>query len=224
MQLVDDIRKLPLKERVIDYNDVKVKIMYMDNIDSIVNNMTEIDFGEDERFPYYLNIWESGTVLPSYFAGLETSAPFLNGKCVLELGAGTGVAGISLARFGAKVIFSDYEETSLELIKLNAEINDIRNYELLLADWRKFPDIHQNVDIVIASDVLYEKRHVIPLYSVFKKFIDKIDGFFISDPGRGYIDSFIGLARDDRMNVELVFEQPNKLSDLCSVKVYKITK
>jgi tetratricopeptide (TPR) repeat protein len=68
-------------------------------------------------------VWEAGIVLSRWLArGAAAGAPELATRRVLDLGAGTGVAGLAAASLGARVTLSDVEE-SLPLLRRNADAN-----------------------------------------------------------------------------------------------------
>lgn len=220
MSLSEKIEKLKLKSKVFELNTRDIIINYSDNLDGLFDEMTDEDFGEDERFPYYINIWESGPVLSKW---LLENVDNLDKMTAIELGSGTGVAGIALATSGCRVIFTDYEEYSVKLCRRNAEQNGITNSSYLVADWRKFPEINEKINIVLCSDLLYENKQVIPLFSVTKSFIKKGSTVYISDPGRGHIETYISLMNQDGMKTELLHEEKNPFTSLRNIKIYKIT-
>lgn len=219
MRLPDKYHQLELKNRIIRTKLRDIIIHYTDNIDSIVDSMSADDFGDDERFPYFLNIWDSGPVLSEY---IIQSYEDLKGKTVLELGSGTGVAGVVIATSGCRIIFSDYEEYSLELCRKNAVANGIKDFKTILGDWREFPDLSEKIDIVVCSDVLYEKKQVIPLSNIVKRFVLTGSTAYISDPGRGHIENFLDILKGADLKTELVYEHKNQVTDLRNIKVYKI--
>lgn len=201
--------------------DIEVELYQTASLDSIVDGMTEEEFGPDERFPYFLTTWDSGLELARYLIEEQKTVP-LAGKTVLELGSGTGISGIFAAKLGAKVIFSDYEEESLRLCESNALLNKIENYQLLTADWREFPSLNSQPDLVIGSDLLYEERQCQPLFETAASFIEKGIEFYLSDPGRDYIDKFLDLCRKRTFRLDTMKEYKNPVSKARNVKVYRI--
>jgi hypothetical protein len=67
-------------------------------------------------------VWDAAVVLSFYLCGLDVD---LCGKSVIELGAGTGLAGIVAARKGASVTLTELSE-ALPLIELNMARNDVQ--------------------------------------------------------------------------------------------------
>ncbi|KAK4472791.1 hypothetical protein MN116_004010 [Schistosoma mekongi] len=77
-----------------------------------------------------------------------------------ELGAGTGLCGITAALLGAlHVRFTDKDLTCLETLRLNAQLNGINNYDCILLDWNYPLDWSGGLfDVILASDCLYDKE------------------------------------------------------------------
>ena len=69
-----------------------------------------------------LRVWESGIVMARHYALMD--ARKFEGETVVELGSGTGIAGLAIAKYtqAAKVIFTDYKEPILDIIRDNIEL------------------------------------------------------------------------------------------------------
>jgi predicted nicotinamide N-methyase len=162
------------------------------NIDDLIDEIDDRSFNEDERLPYWTELWPSGVALAEYIIANTES---FTGKQVLELGSGLGLCGIAATKAGAEVLFSDYEPSSLGMVQLNFKRNFGHAPAVALIDWRQTP-LARKFDIVIASDILYEKRWLEPV----KRFISGTllpRGFaLIAEPGRSvarpFFESFAG--------------------------------
>ncbi|KAJ1996190.1 Protein-lysine N-methyltransferase efm6 [Coemansia spiralis] len=108
-------------------------------------------------------VWDAGLVLAKYL-DWQTSTGSLNlaGKTVLELGSGTGLVGITLARLQPDccVMLSDKEEL-LPLLERNIALNGLQtNLSAICLDWC-VPEHCSNVsftpDIILVSDGIWIK-------------------------------------------------------------------
>ncbi len=149
-------------------------------------------FLEDERLPYWSELWASSVALAEWCL----TAARLRGKRVLELGCGLGLAGIAAARAGATVVLTDYEEDAL----LFARYNALRNVpdsapRVLLFDWRR-PRISEEFDLVLGADILYERRHFLPLLEAFRVLLAPGGAVVMTDPDRSTGESFAQLAQE----------------------------
>eukprot|EP00440_Ansanella_granifera_P045524 gb/GFBE01049320.1/.p1 GENE.gb/GFBE01049320.1/~~gb/GFBE01049320.1/.p1 ORF type:complete len:258 (+),score=39.22 gb/GFBE01049320.1/:1-774(+) len=109
-------------------------------------------------------LWDAGVALSKYFAwrGQEQEGCW-RGRRVLELGAGTGVVGLTLGKLGASVTMTDNEPEVLSLLRRNAAANglgalaeDVR--ELNWSDPSTFVKPAVPFDAIVAADVLYSKK------------------------------------------------------------------
>ncbi|CAH0482514.1 unnamed protein product [Peronospora belbahrii] len=120
----------------------------------------------------------SGTRLwtGSYFLSrhLWRHPELVQGKRVLELGAGTGICSIVSSKLGAvKCLATDGDEAVVELLTKNVQVNMVEDVvttrSLFWGDepsaqtlLDEFPGAFTDIDIVLAGDVLY-KRELLPL-------------------------------------------------------------
>ncbi len=87
---------------------------------------------------------------PSDDSSLLLEATKYAGGDVLDLCAGSGIIGLNAAAKSRKVTLVDINKNALELIKENAEINNIKTYEVVRSDLfsnlggRKFDVIYMN--------------------------------------------------------------------------------
>eukprot|EP00435_Cladocopium_sp_Y103_P030429 s4433_g7.t1 len=111
-----------------------------------------------EKVLYGNLLWTGALALSKFFA-TASCAPRVQGRACLELGAGTGVVGLTLGRLGAAPVFiTDNEPELVTLMAKNIEANQlshcVQSCQLDWADGSTF--MQQMPDIVVAADVLYE--------------------------------------------------------------------
>ena len=220
---MDIITKYNLKENKYFYRGNEIKIFQTENIDSLLDKISDEQFDVDERFPYFVKVWDSGYNLAKYFIE-EFDKNLIRDKKYLELGSGSGIVGIALCLNGAKVVFSDYEIDSLSLCKINANANNITEVKLLSADWRNFPEVDTQIDYLIASDIFYENRFLLPLIDLTKRFLDKGTKFILSDPGREYCQLYLDCLNNDDYKVVLLKNYKNQENPVRDIRIYQIEK
>jgi predicted nicotinamide N-methyase len=106
---------------------------------------------ERDRLPYGVMLWPASIALAH---DVLSRADQLQGKRVLELGAGTGMPGIVAASLGAQVLQIDRNEVALHLCALNKERNRATSIDLRSAEWETFHS-DEKFDLILGSDVLY---------------------------------------------------------------------
>ncbi|AIR89217.1 class I SAM-dependent methyltransferase [Pseudomonas cremoricolorata] len=109
--------------------------------------------------PYWSFCWASGLALARYLAA---QPHWVQGKRVLDFGAGSGVAGIAAARAGAaEVVVCDLDPLALHACRANAELNEVKlGYS---ADFFREAD---RFDLILVADVLYDRANL-PLLDQF---------------------------------------------------------
>lgn len=106
--------------------------------------------------PYWSFCWPGGRVLGRYFLDHPESVA---GKTLVDLGAGSGVAGIAAKKAGAKrVIFCDLDEMARAAGKLNADLNKV-DLEFV-ADFESLLTQDVRSWAVAAADVFYDRSNL----------------------------------------------------------------
>jgi predicted nicotinamide N-methyase len=132
-------------------------------------------------FPFGLLVWESAEALA---AALVERPELVAGKSVLELGAGVGFPGIVARAVGAaSVRQTDNVVQALTLCRVNAEQNGVEGIELVLANWDAWTET-QTYDVIIGSDVIYERAAHAPLMAILERNLAPGGRALIADPGR----------------------------------------
>ena len=110
-----------------------------------------------------LVLWDAGLVLSGFLRWLDWNAIGSSGRgqlaglrC-LELGSGTGVAGLTLGRLGARVTVSDNDEEVLALLRRNVDRNGLSaTVDCRRLDWADASTwSSSSFSVIVAADVLY---------------------------------------------------------------------
>jgi len=112
-----------------------------------------------EEPPYWSFCWASGLALARFLA---QHPHWVEGKRVLDFGAGSGVAGIAAMRAGAlEVVACDLDPIAIEACKANAQLNGVTlNYST------DFFGEADRFDLILVADVLYDRANL-PLLDQF---------------------------------------------------------
>jgi predicted nicotinamide N-methyase len=137
--------------------------------------------------PYWAVLWRSGVALARELAGVP-----LRGRRVVELGCGLALPSLAAARAGASVLATDIEPEALELVARNARANGVR-VETMRSDWSSPDELIRRApfDLVLASDVLYERHSVAPLLALLPRLAPET---WLADPGRPAATAFLEQA------------------------------
>lgn len=148
--------------------------------------ISEADFARDERLPYWADVWPSSTALAGVVSGLPGS-----GRRALELGCGVGLVTIAALLAGFDVEATDYYEDALLFTRRNARRTVGREPATRLADWRSFPSNLGQFDLLLASDVLYERTYAELIADAIVRSLKPGGVALVADPGRMALLTFI---------------------------------
>ena len=166
---------------------VNLDILAVRDPDVLIDEIDPECYDEDERLPYWAEIWPSAIGLGHHL--FEYPAPA--GSEILELGCGIGVAGIAAAAAGLEVTASDYEEDALAFARFNARMNRLEErVSFRFLDWRN-PDLDRKYAIVIGSDILYERPNHEPIQQLLSDTLEPGGMFLTSDPDRRATAHFV---------------------------------
>ena len=169
------LKKCQLQEKWLKIGDKRFVFFLPEDISPFINKEDPL-----QDFPLWARIWEGAIVLADYIYRYAPDTPSL----FLEIGAGIGVVGITVASLGHKVVITDYNEDALRFAYVNALKNlgnRIKNVEIKKCDWRN-PDLGQRFDFIIGSDVVYREDDYEHLMNLFKEYL-KEDGEVILSEG-----------------------------------------
>jgi predicted nicotinamide N-methyase len=131
-------------------------------------------------FPLWPKVWPSSMILADYVA----SRPVENGKKILEIGAGIGIAGVAAAAFGHDVVISECNEDALEFARANAIINGQENVPVVSIDWNN-PKSIGSFEQIIGSEVVFRNEDFAPLQNFFKTFLKPGGNVILTSEIRG---------------------------------------
>lgn len=134
------------------------------------------------------HVWPAGLVLADAMQIHEVA-----GKRVLELGCGLGLASLVLSRRGAQVVASDHHPLAEVFLAYNAALNDLAAVPYRRMDWATGSAGMGRFDLIIGSDVLYERGPALALAALLPSLARPACEIVISDPARGHAGVF---ARD----------------------------
>lgn len=112
------------------------------------------------------------------------------GKRVLELGCGIGLASLVLQRRGAEIVASDIHPLAESFLAYNAALNALPALHYRQLRWDQPLPTLGEFDMIIASDVLYERDHADLLSRVVERHARPACEVLITDPGRGQSTAF----------------------------------
>lgn len=144
-------------------------------------------FHEDERLPYWTELWPSSIVLADWLAH---NAQEICGRHCLDMGCGLGLCSLVGQWLGARVVGMDYEAEALHFARRNATINHVTQPLWTVMDWRMPAVRAHSVDIVWGGDIMYERRFVEPVLDFLDHVLAPHGKAWVAEPGRSVYSHF----------------------------------
>ncbi len=149
--------------------------------------MTDADFDDDERLPYWVELWPASIALADHLAG---RADMVRGRLCLDMGCGLGLTAMVGTWIGAKVIAMDYEAEALAYARRNAAANGVPQPFWTVMDWR-FPAVRPgSIAFLWGGDIMYELRFVDPVLRFMNHALAPGGMAWMAEPNRDVYQSF----------------------------------
>jgi predicted nicotinamide N-methyase len=139
-------------------------------------------------WPLFGVIWPAGIALAE-----EMSCLPIAGRRILEVGCGIGLSSLVLQQRGADITASDHHPLAGEFLWQNAQLNGLPPVCFHNAQWLgPNPQLGQ-FDLIIGSDVLYERDHPALLAGFLATHAKAAACVMVADPGREHRGRFSAL-------------------------------
>lgn len=173
-----------LVEEVVPLRDGELVVLRPRDAEALID---EDAFEREEQMPYWAELWPSGVALARAVSGVS-----LGGRRVLELGCGgLALPSIAAALSGARVLATDWAPDALALAEENAARNGTSISTAVVA-WESPESVLEHEwDLVLAADVIYERRNVETLLGLLPRLGRRT---WLADPGRAFSEEFLERA------------------------------
>ena len=178
-----------LAESRIEVGRSAYSLLHPADADALID---EEEFDQDERLPYWAELWPSAIVLARYLDEQN-----LAGTRTVELGCGIGLPSIVALERGASALATDHYEAALEFAAYNAEKETGRVLATAHLDWRapRTEDLG-HFNLLFAADVLYERPNHPLLGDLVGALLSPGGEAIFADPRRKDTPEFIRMMED----------------------------
>lgn len=132
------------------------------------------------QWPLFGVLWPSGRVLAQAMLTFK-----LDGKRILEVGCGLGLASLVVHRRGGDITASDCHPLAAAFLLENLRLNGLPAMKYQIGDWSRPNPGLGLFDVIIGSDLLYDREQP----EALSQFIDRHSAaaveVVIADPDRG---------------------------------------
>jgi len=212
-------RRYRLQETTVQVAGQTFRLFTIPEVDAVIDRILETSEKPDEEIPYWAELWPSAVALAEF---LPRHASLKN-KQVLELGSGLGLVGILAGKLGARITLSDYLDDALRICELNWIFNFGTLPSLLQLDWRT-PHTGEKFEVILASDVAYERRMFWPLITTFQTVLEEQGIIYLSEPNRPLAKNFFNMLREEGFSFEKYLQPVSYRGKEITISIYTIHK
>jgi predicted nicotinamide N-methyase len=188
-----DLSRFGRIAQTVSLGAMTVPIETVQAFDALLDHYAAAHPADVDSIPYFAQLWPAAVALAKFLVAPPAASATrrsLDGVRAVELGCGLGLPSIVAARLGAKVLAVDFHPANEPLFRRNAQLNGVVSAEYLAADWGTLPDL-EPFDLVLGSDLLYERRSLDSLLSAVDRICARAGLVLFSDPGRDAVQPFI---------------------------------
>ena len=163
-------------------------------------------------WPLFGIVWASGELLAHLMLDYEIA-----GRRVLEVGCGLALASLILNRRSADITATDFHPEAANFLIENVKLNTGKAIPFIRTGWKDTISTLGTYDLIIGSDILYERRLIHPLADFINQHANPTCEVLMVDPGRGNHAHFskkmvsLGYAHTQRRPLHLnASEEPYK--------------
>jgi predicted nicotinamide N-methyase len=178
------LSRLDLVEETVALPARTLSILRPRNAEALLD---EEAFEHEEFPPYWAELWASGEALARAIAERDIA-----GRDVVELGCGLALPALAAALGGARVLATDWSADAIELARENARRNEL-DLDVAVVRWSEPRTLLERApwDLVLAADVLYERRNVDELLVLLPQLGGNV---LLAEPGRPHAKTFFARA------------------------------
>lgn len=191
--LKDDMAEIKYRYQTVEFGDLDIHVRTLrDNQQFDDSDGRAAAMGiSSAMWPIFGMLWDSGRILASLMLDYD-----IEGKRILECGCGIGLASLVLNHRGADITATDHHPRAEEFLQFNAALNDGPPIPFVQADWTVEKDSLGTFDLIIGSDLLYERTHADALSGFINRHARQKCTVIVVDPGRGHRGRFAQLMQE----------------------------
>lgn len=173
---------LRLRYQTLEFQDTDIHIRSLRDRQEFSDPLGEADaLGiSSAQWSLFGVVWDSSRALAEQMVGFDIA-----NKRILEVGCGMALASLLLNSRNADITATDYHPEAASFLIENTRLNNGSKIPFLRTNWASITDGLGHFDVIIGSDLLYEREHI----ELLSEFIDRHASpnceIILVDPGRG---------------------------------------
>ena len=156
-------------------------------LERLWEQMGEGGLDEDERLPYWTELWPASIALCSWLFQMREA---IRGRICVDIGCGLGLTALVAQWLGARVLAMDYEPEALRFARENAAHNDVASPLWTVMDWRRPALAPHCASYLWGGDIMYESRFAAPVLDFIEHALAPDGCAWVAEPCRSVYDIF----------------------------------
>lgn len=175
--------KIRVRYRTIEFGETDIHVRTLrDKQQYSDDNNTAAKKGiSSANWPLFGVVWDSGKVLAHLMYEYNAA-----GLRILEVGCGIGLASLVLNHRLMDITATDCHPEAESFLEKNVKLNGGRDIPFVCTGWGDSDSRLGKFDLIIGSDLLYERSHVLLLSGFIERHATQTCGVILVDPGRGH--------------------------------------
>ena len=172
-----------VKYQTIEFGDVDIHVRILRDRQQFSDQQgTAEQLGINSTvWPIFGQVWPSGNVLAHHMFTYP-----LNNQRILEVGCGIGLSSLVLNHRHADITATDYHPEVEGFLDKNTRLNEDKAIPFVRTGWDDDQSDLGLFDLIIGSDILYEREHVELLSEFINQHARTHCTVILVDPGRGH--------------------------------------
>ena len=166
--------------------------------------MGEGALDDDERLPYWTELWPASIALCSWLFRMRDA---VRGRICVDIGCGLGLTALVAQWLGARVLAMDYEPDALRYARENAACNGVVSPLWTVMDWRRPALAPQCASYLWGGDIMYEARFASPVLDFMEHTLAPGGRVWMAEPCRSVYDGFRHILHSRGWTGRCVYEQ-----------------
>ena len=166
--------------------------------------MGEGALDEDERLPYWTELWPASLALCSWLFQMQEA---IRDRICLDIGCGLGLTALVAQWLGAQVLAMDYEPAALRYARANATYNEVASPFWTVMDWRKPALAPRCARYLWGGDIMYESRFASPVLDFMEHALEPGGRAWLAEPCRSVYNAFRSVLHSRGWTGRCVYEQ-----------------
>jgi len=195
------------------------------DLETLWAQMGEDALDEDERLPYWTELWPASIALCSW---LFQKRDDMRGCICVDMGCGLGLTAIVAQWLGARVLAMDYEPEALRSARGNAARNGVASPLWTVMDWRRPALAPRCARYLWGGDIMYETRFAAPVLDFMEYTLAPGGRAWVAEPCRSVYDAFRSALHSRGWAGRCVYEQSVEAlyaqSVPVTVRVWELTR